>query len=368
MSHDTPPLGASPDDLDTPYLCLDLDIMEANIRRMAEVCKQSNVAWRPHAKGHKNAAIAQAQVAAGAIGSTCAKLGEAEVLAAGGVRDLLIANMIVGPQKVKRLVELRKKADPVVAVDDIAQVEPISKAMHAAGLRCRVIIEVDIGLNRVGTAPGEATVALAKKIAELPGVEFAGIMGYEGHLLTLPDRADKEKQINAALDLLSETKRQLLAAGLPCPIVSCAGSGSYWISAKHRDVTELQAGGAIFMDAFYRDKCGVPDLEYALTVPVTIVSRPAPDRAIIDAGRKTLNIEVTTPLVQGRSDVRVLRLSAEHGQLELDPSAQNLKIGDRLRLIPGYEDLTVALHDRFYCFRKNKLVEVRKVEARGMVQ
>jgi D-serine deaminase-like pyridoxal phosphate-dependent protein len=368
MNQVDPPLGCSPDEIDTPYLCLDLDVMEANILRMAEVCRTAKVAWRPHAKGHKNTAIAQSQLAAGAIGSTCAKLGEAEVLAAGGVRDLLIANMIVGPHKVRRLVELRKKADPIVTVDNIAQVEPIARAMQAAGLRCRVIIEVDIGLKRVGTAPGEATVALARKISELPGVEFSGIMGYEGHLLTLPDPADKQKQINAALDLLGETKRQLVAAGLPCPIVSCAGSGSYWISVRHPDVTEVQAGGAIFMDAFYREKCGVPDLEYALTVPVTVVSRPAPGRAVIDAGRKTLNIEVATPLVKGRSDIRIRRLSAEHGDLELDPSAEGLKIGDRLHLVPGYEDLTVALHDWFYCFRNGKLVEIRKIEARGLVR
>ncbi len=368
MTSDRELLGRSPDELDTPYLCLDLDVMDANIRAMAGACKQNNVAWRPHAKGHKNSAIAQAQVAAGAIGATCAKLGEAEVLAAGGVRDLLIANMIVGPHKVRRLVELRKIADPVVAVDHVDQVEPISRAMQDAGLQCRMIIEVDIGLARVGTLPGEPTLALAREIAKRAGVELAGIMGYEGHLLTLQDLDEKQKKIHAALDVLVETKRQFEAAGLPCPIVSCAGSGSYQISITHPGITEVQAGGAIFMDAFYKHKCNVPGLEYALTIPTTIVSRPAPDRAIIDAGRKTLNIEVATPLVMGRDDVRIRSLSAEHGTLDLDPSAQNLKIGDRLRLIPGYEDLTVALHDKFYCFRNNKLVEVRSIEARGFVR
>jgi D-serine deaminase-like pyridoxal phosphate-dependent protein len=342
--------------------------MEANIRTMAATCRKRNVQWRPHAKGHKSTVIARAQVAAGAIGSTCAKLGEAEVLAAGGVRDLLIANLVVGPHKVKRLVELRKIADPVVTVDHVDQVRPIADAMEAAGLRCRMIIEVDIGLKRVGTPAGEATVALGKEIAKRRGLEFAGIMGYEGHLLTIADRDDKTKQINAALDLLSETKRQLLAADLPCPIVSCAGSGSYWISIAHPDVTEVQAGGAIFMDVFYRDKCGVPDLQYALTIPITIVGRPAPDRAIIDAGRKTLNVEVATPQVVGRNDVRVRRLSAEHGELELDPSAQNLKIGDRLQLVPGYEDLTVVLHDVFHCFRNGRLEGVWPIEARGRLR
>ncbi|MGC3969693.1 MAG: DSD1 family PLP-dependent enzyme [Pirellulales bacterium] len=365
MNQIAAPLGATIDELDTPCLCLDLDVMEANIRAVADACGKRGVSWRPHAKGHKNATIARAEVAAGAIGATCAKLGEAEVLAAGGVRDLLIANMLAGPHKIRRLVELRKKSDPVIAVDSVELAEPISRAMAEAGLKVRAIIEVDIGLNRVGTQPGEPTLALARALNAMPGVEFAGIMGYEGHLLTIDDQAEKLGKINAALDILSETKKQLLAARLPCPIVSCAGTGSYLISIAHADITEVQAGGAIFMDAFYRDKCRVPDLQFALTVPVTIVSRPTPSRAIIDAGRKTLNIEVCTPQVLGRSDVEVKRLSAEHGELELAPSAQGLRVGDRLTLVPGYADLTVALHDKFYCTRGGKVVDVWDVEARG---
>lgn len=365
MNHAAAPLGASIDELDTPCLCLDLDVMEANIRAVAEACAKRGVSWRPHAKGHKNATIARAEVAAGAIGATCAKLGEAEVLAAGGVRDLLIANMLAGPHKVRRLVELRKKADPVIAVDSVEQAEPISRAMAEAGLGVRAIIEVDIGLSRVGTQPGEPTLALARALVKMPGIEFAGIMGYEGHLLTIEDQDEKLAKINAALDILSETKRQLVAEGIPCPIVSCAGTGSYLISIAHADVTEVQAGGAIFMDAFYRDKCRVPNLQFALTIPVTIVSRPTPSRAIIDAGRKTLNVEVCTPQVLGRSDIEVKRLSAEHGELELAPTAQGLKVGDRLTLVPGYADLTVVLHDKFYCTRGGKVVDVWDVEARG---
>ena len=363
----SPPLGAKVDELDTPCLCLDLDVMEANIRAVAAACGKRGVAWRPHAKGHKSSTVARAEVAAGAIGATCAKLGEAEVLAAGGVRDLLIANMLAGPHKVRRLVELRKIADPVIAVDSVALAEPVGKAMAAAGLRVRTIIEVDIGLNRVGTQPRQPTLALAKALAKMPGIEFAGIMGYEGHLLTIDDPAEKRAKIDAALDILSETKRQLIAAGIPCPIVSCAGTGSYLISIEHADITEVQAGGAIFMDVFYREKCRVPDLQFALTVPVTIVSRPTPERAIIDAGRKTLNVEVCPPQVLGRSDIQVKRLSAEHGELELAPSAQGLKVGDRLTIVPGYADLTVALHDKFHCFRDGKLVDVWNVEARGRV-
>lgn len=368
MSVDCELLGCTADALDTPYLHLDLNVMESNIRAIAAACRARNVAWRPHAKGHKSAAVARAELAAGAIGATCAKLGEAEVLAAGGVRDLLIANLLVGPHKVRRLVALRRIADPIVTVDHVDQLAPIGAAMHAAGLSVRTIIEVDIGLNRVGNPPGPGTVALAQQIAATPGLTFAGIMGYEGHLLTIADPREKADKIHAALELLIDVRRRLVEAGLPCPIVSCAGTGSYLISITHPGITEVQAGGAIFMDVFYRKKCQVPDLGYALTVPVTVVGRPTAERAIIDAGRKTLNVEVETPQVLGRDDIVVKRLSAEHGELELAPSAQGLKIGDRLALVPGYADLTVALHNDFYCFRDGRLEGVWPVEARGRVQ
>ncbi len=368
MSDDCELLGCTADELDTPYLHLDLNVMEANIRAIAAACRERGVAWRPHAKGHKSAVIARAETAAGALGATCAKLGEAEVLAAGGVRDLLIANLIVGPHKVRRLVELRKSADPIVTVDHIDQAAPIGRAMHAAGLSVRTIIEVDIGLNRVGNPPGPGTIELARQIAAAPGLTFSGIMGYEGHLLTIADPREKAEKIHAALERLVEVGRRLVEAGLACPIVSCAGTGSYLISITHPGITEVQAGGAIFMDAFYRKKCQVPDLGNALTIPVTVVSRPTPERAIIDAGRKTLNVEVETPLVLGRDDITVKRLSAEHGELELAPSAQGLKIGDRLSLVPGYADLTVVLHDKFHCFRDGRLEAVWPIEARGMLQ
>ena len=360
-----PPAGSLKSDLDTPALCLDLDVMEANIRHVAEVCRRNGVGWRPHAKGHKISRIARTEIDAGALGVTCAKLAEAEVMAAGGGKDMLIANLVVGPQKVRRLVELRRKADPIVCIDHIDQALPIPQAMAAAGLRVRVLIEGDIGLRRVGSLPGEPTLRLARQLRELSGLELAGIMGYEGHLLTLEDPADKAKQIGAALDSLVKTKELLEQNGIACPIVSCAGTGSYLISSRLPGITEVQAGGAIFMDAFYRYKCQVPDLDYAMTVLTTVVGRPAPDRAIIDAGRKTLNTEVHTPLVLGRDDLRITRLSAEHGELQLDESAQSLKLGDRLELIPGYADLTTVLHNEIYCFRGGKLVDVWPVEARG---
>jgi D-serine deaminase-like pyridoxal phosphate-dependent protein len=363
----TPPLGSTKTDLDTPALCLDLDLMEANIRAVAETCRRHGVGWRPHSKGHKVGAIAQAEIAAGAIGVTCAKLAEAEVMAAGGVRDILIANLVVGPHKVRRLVELRRVADPIVCIDHIDQALPISRSMHEQGLRQRAIIEVDIGLRRVGVPPGEPTLKLARQLTDLPGIELAGIMGYEGHLLALADPGEKASQIREALATLVDTARSLEAAGIPCPIVSCAGTGSYLYAVRQPGVTELQAGGAIFMDAYYRRKCQVPDLDFALTIVATVVSRPTPERAIIDAGRKTVHGDFEPPFVVGRDDIQVGRLSAEHGQLELSPSVQDLRIGDRVELVPGYADLTTVLHNQYYCFRGGRLVDIWPISARGML-
>lgn len=360
-----PALGTPRDQVDTPALCLDLDVMESNIRAVASHCRQHGVAWRPHAKGHKVPAIARLELQAGAIGVTCAKLGEAEVMAEAGIDDILIANIIVGPQKVRRLVELRRQADPIVCVDHVDQVEPIARAMAEAGLEVRLLIEVDIGLCRVGVLPGEPTLALARQIVELPGVQLAGIMGYEGHLLALDDQQEKATRITEALGWLIDTRDLLQAHGIECGIVSCAGTGSYRHSIAHPGITEVQAGGAIFMDVFYREKCRVPELEFALTVPTTVVSRPTSDRAIIDAGRKTLNIEVCAPRVVTRDDVQVERLSAEHGWLKLAPSAQDLRIGTRLDLVPGYADLTAVLHDAFLGFRGGRLECIWPLEARG---
>ena len=363
-----PHLGCSNDDLDTPSLCVDLDAIEANIASMSGACRERGIDWRPHSKCHKSPLLAQKLLAAGAIGVTCAKLGEAEVMAQGGVTDTLIANLIVGPKKVARLVELRRIADPVVCVDHLDQATAFSKAMSEAGLSLRVIAEVDIGLGRVGVAPGKPAVELARQVHELPGLTLAGIMGYEGHLLTLEDGDEKAAKILAALKILTDTADQIREAGLPCSIVSCGGTGSFKYSVGAPGITEMQAGGGMFMDAFYRYGCHISDWKYALTVLTTIVSRPAPDRAIIDAGRKTMDGWVHKPLVFERDDIHVQSLSAEHGALKLDPTAQHLKIGDRLEIIPGYSDLTCVLHDNFLGFRGDTLEVIWPLEGRGRLQ
>jgi len=368
MTGAMPELGVTRDELDTPAFVIDIDRMEANIARIVALCRQHGVNWRPHSKGHKSPEIARRQLAAGAIGVTCAKLGEAEVMAAGGVRDLLIANQIVGPKKLARLVELTRNADPIVTADHAVQVEVTSAAMAAASAKTRMIVEVDIGMHRCGVAPGEPTLRLAKMIAKAPGLELAGIMGYEGHLLTLDDPQEKRQRVQSAIAQLLETRDLLIRAGLPCPIVSAGGTGSYSTTVACPGVTELQAGGLIFMDAFYRERCRVDGFEFALTLLATVVSRPTPERAIIDAGRKTHNMEIHPPRVVGRDDVKFIALSAEHGQLELAPSAQDIQIGDRLTIIPGYGDFSTVLHNEFYAFRGDRLEAIWPLEGRGRIR
>jgi D-serine deaminase-like pyridoxal phosphate-dependent protein len=360
-----PPLGTPKDELDTPALCIDLPALEANIRDVAALCRRHGANWRPHSKAHKSPDIARRLLEAGAIGMTCAKLGEAEVFAAAGIYDLLIANMIVGPRKVERLVALRRKADPIVCLDHLDQAEPISQAMHAAGLKVRVLIELDVGMGRAGVVPGQAALALARQVAALPGLDLAGLMAWEGHLLTIDDPTDKTSQIEAAIGQLVQTRRMLEQSGLPCPIVSCGGTGSLPLTVQQPGITEVQAGGVIFMDAFYRHRCRIEGFRHALTLLVTVVSRPTPERAIIDAGRKAMFNDLHPALVVGRDDIQVDRLSAEHGQLKLAPAAQSLRIGERLELIPGYSDLTTVLHNQFYVLEAGKLVDIWPLTGRG---
>lgn len=361
-------IGADKFELDTPLLCIDLEAMESNIAKMAKFLAARGKLWRPHMKCHKTPTVALQQIAAGAIGVTCAKVSEAEVMAAAGVRDILIANMIVGSRKLERVVSLCRSADPIVACDHYAQAEPLAAACRRNGVTCRVIVEVNVGLDRVGIRPGRDTVDLAQAVDGLAGLKMVGIMGYEGHLLQVADAQAKRSQIEEAMGTLGFCRDAILKRGICCDIVSAGGTGSYQITADHPAVTELQCGGGIFGDPMYRDKCGVTGLDSALTILTTVVSRPMIERAIIDAGRKTINGDVFMPLVKDLPDAQVAKLSAEHGWLDLAAGAQDVRIGQKIELVVGYADFTTVLHDAFYVFRGNRLEAVWPIAARGMLQ
>ena len=352
--------------LDTPALLVDLDALDANIARMAGCFRQHGVNWRPHTKGIKVPQIAQRLIDAGAIGITCAKLGEAEVMAAAGIEDILIANQIVGPQKIARLAELRRRCDVIVAADSEDNVAMLAEAARAAGVVLRVVIEVNIGMNRAGVEPGEPCVALAKFIAGKPGLKFAGLMGWEGHAAPL-DAANKPAAVSAAVRAIVQSAELCRAAGLPVDIVSCGGTGTYWVTATQPGITEIEAGGGVFCDVHYREHFGV-EHPFALTVMTGVTSRPTPTRIICDAGKKTMSSDAAVPAPIGLNHVRSARLSAEHATIELDAPNTALRVGDRLEWVVGYSDTTVHLHDEIYAVRNGRVEAVWPILGRGKLR
>lgn len=273
-------IGRHKSELDTPAYCIDLNVMEANIGKMAGFIAERGKQWRPHAKCHKTPQIAQKLIDAGAIGVTVAKVSEAEVYAAAGIRDILIANMVAGASKMQRLAALCGPADPILACDHFAQAEALDAACRSAGVVCRVIIEVNIGLDRVGIRPGPDFLDLARGISKLQSVRLVGIMGYEGHLLRVEDPDEKRRKINSAIALLVEQRDLMLGDGLECGIVSAGGTGSYQYSSDCPGLTELQAGGGIFADPMYTEQMGVTGLEPAVALLATVTSRPKLERGI----------------------------------------------------------------------------------------
>ena len=353
--------------LDTPVLLVDLDVMEANTAKMAKTFRDRKVNWRPHTKGMKIPALAHRLIKAGAIGVTCAKLGEAEVMAAGGIGDILVANQIVGPVKIQCLVNLQRHSDVMVAVDNWDNIQEIDAAARAIGVRVRVLIEVNTGMNRAGTLPGQPTVDLAKKAAALKGVKLAGLMTWEAHTLRLTDPAEKRKAIEEAISTFLKTAEACRAAGVELGILSCGGTGTYWITAEQKGITEIQAGGGIFSDMLYRKTFGV-EHPYALTILATVTSRPDPRRIICDAGRKTMTGDAAMPEPIGLGKVASMFLSAEHTIIELAEPAERPKVGDKQEFVVGYSDTTVNLHDELVGTRNGKVEVVWSILGRGKLK
>ena len=360
-------VGMEKGELDTPALLLDMDRLERNIDKMAARCRECDVAWRPHTKGSKTPAIAHKLIAAGAIGITCAKLGEAEVMATAGIRDILIANQVVGKGKAARLASLQRQADVMVAVDDPHHIEEISAAAQTAGVNVRVLVEVNIGMERCGTAPGEPALELARKAEAAPGITFAGIMGYEGHTMLMPDD-EKVPEVAKAIGLLTETAEHIRAAGLEVPIVSAGGTGTLAYTPTYPCMTEVQAGGGIMMCVVYDELMHARGFEHALTVLTTVVSRPAPDRAYVDAGRKASHHEFCLPRVVGREGITFSNLAAEHGYLALEGAETPLRVGEKIEFIPGYSDLTVCLYNTFHGIRNGRVEAVWDIQGRGKLE
>lgn len=350
-------------DIDTPSLLLDLDRVEANIATMAKFFAGIPCDLRPHFKTPKCPEVARLQIEAGAIGITCAKLGEAEVLADAGVEtSVLIANQIVGPHKIKRLAELAQRfPELLVAVDDSAQVDAIEAALPSGGHPLGLVIEVDVGMHRCGTDTPEQTVALARHISE-SRVPYRGIMGYEGHAVLIPDAEKRTELAGKAIATLSEHREALANAGLAPAIVSAGGTGTHDLTARTEGVTEIQAGSYVFMDGAYRKVR--EDFQPALNVLTTVVHRRG-RLLITDCGMKALSHEFGMPR-GAELPLECVGLSEEHGHVLIDKDAElDLSPGDRIRLLPSHGDTTINLHDRYYVLRGDEVEAVWEIAARG---
>jgi D-serine deaminase-like pyridoxal phosphate-dependent protein len=358
-------IGTHKSDLDTPALCLDIEAVQANIDRMAAFCRDGPTRLRPHTKTHKSPILAQMQLAAGAIGVTCAKLGEAEVMAAAGIKDILIANQMVGAAKIARLVNLAAYTEVMVCVDDFANVCELDAAAQAKGVQLRVLIEVDIGMGRCGVLPGEPALELARAVASSPGLRFEGVMGYEGHTVFVADVEERRRATEASLAQLVGTADLLRSNGITVSIVSSGGTGTHFITGRYPGVTEIEAGSYITMDAQYREEVGI-DFAYALTVLSTVINVHG-DHAIIDAGLKTMTRDFGLPLVLDPPGWKLTGLSEEHGHLERHGGSK-LAVGDKVELAPNHGCTTINLHDEYHVVRRGVLEADWPIAARGKVR
>ncbi len=363
-----PRVGRPKADLDTPALLLDLGRFEANVGRLSSAIAAGGKDWRPHSKGHKSPWIARRQMDFGAIGVTCAKISEAEVMVDGGIPSILVANELATRVKVERAARLQARAEVMICADDPYHVRLAADVGVAAGVDIPMVVDLNVGMDRTGVTPGLAALELARQIDRAPGLRFAGIMGYEGHVLTAWPNEEKRDQTVAAIAGLIETRRLIEADGIPVGIVSGGGSGNHMFAASLDGLTELQAGGACFMDPFYGELCHLEELgfEYALTILATVTSRPTPERVITDAGFKTLSAkEEWHAVVLGHDEFEFVYLSAEHGVWLRPPDGPPVVIGQQLEIIPDYHDTTTFRHDTFLGLRDGVVETVIPLLARG---
>jgi len=361
-------------ELDTPVAVVDLDVMENNINDMAAFARDTGVHLRPHIKTHKVPEIARKQLEAGAIGITCAKLGEAEVMAdMAGAKDIFVANMIVGDAKLRRLMNLAERIKMSAGVDSVEVGQPISDAAVERGLRLRVLIKVDVGLSRTGLPFGEPVVEFAKKISEMPGLELAGIYTHEGHVYGAKDSQQLHELAREAGQNMVLTANMIRDAGMEIDTVSVGSTPSAKITPKVPGVTEVRPGTYVFND-FSQTKVGtVEEADCALTVLATVISVPERDRAVIDAGTKSLSSDKSSAfgvygLVKNMPGVSLIRAYEEHGVLSVDSSKRALKVGDKLEVIPNHVCPVSNLFDELVGVRNDNVTLTWAVAARGKLR
>lgn len=347
------------DELETPVAVVDLDRLEANIARFQAYLSQHGLANRPHIKTHKIPEIAHMQLAAGAVGITCQKLGEAEVMIQAGVRDIFLPYNIIGAAKLERLMRLARRARISVTADSDVTVRGLAEAAKSAGQPLEVLVEFDTGMGRCGVQTPAAALDLAKRISAAPGLKFGGLMTYPA--------AGKAPEANA---WLKEARDLLSASGIACERISSGGTPDMWHAADSDVVTEYRPGTYIYLDRYQVAKGVGTNDDCALTVLATVVSKPTSTRAILDSGSKaltsdTLGMEGFGEIV-GVPGALVAGLSEEHGNVALKEGAY-LAIGDRVRILPNHACVVSNLFDEVHLVSGDRVIDTLPVAARGRV-
>jgi D-serine deaminase-like pyridoxal phosphate-dependent protein len=350
---------------------IDLDILERNIRKMAEFCRSKNCSVRPHAKSHKSPFIAKKQIDAGAIGVCCQTIVEAEAMIMGGIDNVLLTHILASENSIERFLALAGNGHIMVNVDGKENSEMLARTARARGLVADVVVEINVGNNKTGQEPGEIAAKFCAWVSKLEGLRFKGIQGYEGHLqLSMPNFDERKKAAEVPLQKVSDTVRALKDVGLHPEIVTCGGTGTYNITAGHPDVTEIQAGSYITMDRRYSEILPAGrDFAQSMTVLSTVVSTPNEKQAVIDLGWKAVGVEYEMFGWGGlpkalREGLTYSPGGDEHGILKCENSSLRPKIGDKLRFIPGHCDTTLNLHGHFYGTRGDRVEVVCPVARR----
>ena len=360
-------IGMRLDEVDTPALVIDLDPFERNLKLLAGLAA-GRVRVRAHAKTHKCPEIGKRQIAAGAVGMCCQKVSEAEAMVDGGIADVLVSNEVVGAQKIARLAALAGRARIGVCVDDAGIVRELDAACAAAGTRLDAYVELQVGMGRCGVAPGEPALALARVVASCANLHFGGLQAYHGRAQHMRATTERREVIARAADAARATRALLEGAGIACPMVTGAGSGTFMFEVESGAWDEIQPGSYIFMDADYARNewaAPLPRFEHSLFVLATVMSRPESGIAIVDAGLEASSVDSGMPGVWQRPGLEYIRASDEHGWVEVSSGTPAPALGEKLLLVPGHCDPTVNLYDWYVCVRAGVVEAIWPITARG---
>lgn len=373
VGYDIPALpGMDEADIQTPCLILDLDALERNIKKMGDYARAHGMRHRVHGKMHKSVDVAKLQERlGGSVGVCCQKVSEAEVFARGGIKDVLVSNQVRDLAKIDRLARLPKLgARAICCVDMMDNVADLSAAAVKHGTTIECLVEIDCGAGRCGVKTTPEVVALAQAIDAAPGLKFAGIQAYQGAMQHMDSYDDRKAKIALAVAQVKDAVDTLQAGGIACDIVGGGGTGSYYFESTSGVYNELQCGSYAFMDADYGrilDKDGnridQGEWENALFILTSVMSHAKPDKAIVDAGLKAQSVDSGLPVIYGRTDVKYVKCSDEHGVVEDLQGV--LKVNDKLKLVPGHCDPTCNVHDWYVGVRGGKVEVVWPVSARG---